>query len=96
MAIQKVEKVSAKLMLSPRKRLIPHTMIITTEQGQYLQSFDKIVCFKPFSDNPVLLDRKSWKKSKTTTKYRNVFLHEDKKTTEEKIRQGVYKLIDLN
>ena len=96
MAITKYKKVSVVHMKSPRGRFIPHSLIITTDDGQYLQSYGKIVVFKPFTDSVILLDRKMWKHSKTTTKYRNVFLNEDKKDTEHKIHEGVYKLIDLN
>jgi hypothetical protein len=44
----------------------------------------------------VRLDRYYWNYSQTTGKYRNMFLRETKSQTEQKIKQGVYKLDDLN
>ena len=42
------------------------------------------------------LDDKYWNYSVTTGKYRNIFLGEDQKATEAKIKSGEYKLINLN
>jgi hypothetical protein len=42
------------------------------------------------------LDSNFWDYSTTTGKYRNQFLNETKAETEKKIKQGVYKLSDLN
>jgi len=42
------------------------------------------------------LDRNNWDYSKTTGKYRNIFLSETKKETERKIKEGIYTLTDLN
>jgi hypothetical protein len=44
----------------------------------------------------VELDENKWDYSKTTGKYRNQFLGESKKETERKIKDGTYKLADLN
>jgi hypothetical protein len=42
------------------------------------------------------LDERYWDYSKTTGKYRNMFLGEDKKETQRKIDAGIYKLVNLN
>lgn len=42
------------------------------------------------------LDSKYWDYSKTTAKYRNQFLNEDKKETQKKIDSGQYTLTNLN
>ena len=42
------------------------------------------------------LDVNKWDYSKTTGKYRNIFLNETKKDTEKKIKSGEYILTDLN
>jgi len=42
------------------------------------------------------LDRNSWDCSATTGRYRNLFLHENKATTQKKINSGEYELADLN
>lgn len=44
----------------------------------------------------IYLDERFWNYSSTTGKYRNIFLNEDKKATEKKIKSGEYKLINLN
>jgi hypothetical protein len=44
----------------------------------------------------VYLDKTYWDYSKTTGKYRNIFLGETKNETQKKINSGVYKLINLN
>jgi hypothetical protein len=42
------------------------------------------------------LDKDSWDYSRTTGKYRNLFLEESKAETESKIKKGIYKLVGLN
>lgn len=44
----------------------------------------------------ISLDEKYWNYSKTTGVYRNIFLGETKKETENKIKSGEYKIINLN
>jgi hypothetical protein len=44
----------------------------------------------------ITLDVKYWDYSKTTSKYRNLFLGEDRATTQKKIESGEYKLANLN
>ncbi len=58
-------------------------------------SYKSIIAIK-YDNGEVLLDSDYWDYSKTTGKYRNIFLDEDKKTTEKKIKKGEYKLKKLN
>ena len=44
----------------------------------------------------VTLDINLWNYSVTTGRWRNRFLGEDKRTTEKKIKAGIYKLANLN
>ena len=44
----------------------------------------------------VYLDENKWNYSETTSIYRNQFLGETTKETEAKIKNGTYKLVDLN
>ena len=44
----------------------------------------------------VTLDKEKWNYSRTTSKYRNIFLNESTKETEAKIKSGEYELADLN
>ena len=69
--------------------------IIHGDNGNYLQSYDSIIVFRPF-DGSTQLDINYWDYSVTTGKYRNLFLNETKKETETKIKSGEYILTDLN
>jgi hypothetical protein len=69
----------------------------TQENGKsiiYFQSYQSIIAKK--ENGKVTLDNYYWNYSVTTGKYRNIFLGEDKKTTEKKIASGEYKLANLN
>ena len=44
----------------------------------------------------VYLDKRLWDCSKTTGKYRNIFLGESKRDTMKKIKSGEYLLVNLN
>lgn len=59
-----------------------------------LQSYDSIVVVR--TGGKIYLDSNTWDYSKTTGKHRNLFLGEDKKDTEKKIKSGEYILTDLN
>ena len=66
------------------------------QEGQYFQSYDSIIAFKPANGTSITLDSKTWDYSKTTGTYRNQFLGETKKETEVKIKNGTYILTNLN
>ena len=48
------------------------------------------------NEGKVYLDVNYWDYSSTTGKYRNIFLNENKKLTETKIKNNTYLLVDLN
>jgi len=77
---------------------IPNQFIINTPNATYFQSYKTIIVKTTFEngDRVVYLDQDSWNYSITTSKYRNQFLGEDTKTTKKKIKDGIYKLVDLN
>lgn len=81
--------------MKPIKTLAPNQLVIETENGKFFQSYDTIICRIDESGN-VFLDSEKYDYSKTTAKYRNIFLGEDTKTTEKKIKEGIYKLTNLN
>lgn len=62
------------------------------------QSYNSIIAVitKWEDETRIELDETYWNYSKTTGKYRNLFLNEDRKTTEKKIKNGEYKLTNLN
>lgn len=71
--------------------------IIYGEDGVYFQSYNSIIVFKPYAyESKTQLDEYYWDYSKTTGKYRNLFLNENKKETQEKIDSGEYILTNLN
>jgi hypothetical protein len=75
---------------------VPNQFECSDDQGNiYFQSY-KSVIVKIDKDNKVYLDAKRWDYSKTTGKYRNLFLGESRKETEAKIKNGTYTLVNLN
>lgn len=69
---------------------------ITAPEGRYFQSYKSIIVFIPNNGGKIQLDSTYWDYSKTTGKYRNQFLGETKKETEQKIASGEYELTTLN
>lgn len=68
---------------------------ISTDAGEFFQSYRSIIAFIPKSGKTVL-DAKYWDYSTTTGKYRNAFLGEGIEETRRKINSGEYVLGDLN
>lgn len=95
-------------MTSARGNKIANQFIIREDENdlsgnsvEYFQSYDTIIAKRDMfragvSKRQVWLDEKSWDYSKTTGKYRNMFLGETKKETEAKIKSGEYILTNLN
>ncbi len=65
---------------------------------EIFQSYDSIIAERIIwgDRTDITLDSHYWDYSTTTGKYRNMFLGEDKTTTQKKIDGGVYKLANLN
>jgi len=91
-----MKNVKVENMTSSNGNDVPNQFIIKTKDGIYFQSYDSIIVFIRNKDRKIFLDKNYWDYSKTTGKYRNLFLGEIKKETEEKIKAGIYKLKDLN
>ncbi len=92
-------------MTSNKGNKIANQFIITTEEGEYFQSYNSIIAFIPTYwagevhaefFNKIKLDVKYWNYSATTGKYRNQFLGEKRPETQIKIDLGIYELVDLN
>jgi hypothetical protein len=82
-------------MTSNKGNSIANQFIITDEGiATYFQSYDSIIVKR--TDGKVYLDETYWDYSKTTGKYRNMFLHETKQETQKKIDNGTYILTNLN
>lgn len=92
-----VNKIKVQNMRGNNGREVPNQFIIDAVEGQYFQSYDSLVAFRPYkAGSPIVLDNGTWDYSVTTGKYRNIFLDEKKPETEKKIKAGIYKLMDLN
>jgi hypothetical protein len=95
-------------MTSARGNKIANQFIIKESENEmsgnaieYFQSYNSIIVkrdkFRPgVEKRQVWLDCEKWDYSKTTGKYRNMFLGETKKETEAKIKSGEYILTNLN
>lgn len=88
-------RVKVRNMTSHNGNDIPNQFIIDTEEGQYFQSYAKVIAFRDNAGR-ITLDARYWDYSTTTGKYRNLFLGEDKKQTQKKIDSGEYTLANLN
>ena len=87
---------NSKNMISASGNAIPNQIKITDDSGnRYFQSYNSIIC-KITREGTVILDEKYWNYSKTTSKYRSIFLNEPTGTTARKITSGEFKLANLN
>ena len=82
-------------MTSPNGNQVPNQFIIWTDKGKYFQSYRTIIAFID-NNNNVFLDKDSWDYSRTTGKYRNIFLGEKRDSTMYSIKIGEYELKNLN
>jgi hypothetical protein len=82
-------------MQSSRGTTIANQFEIYTDEGVYFQSYATVVAFRPYKGK-IQLDADKWDYSKTTSKYRNIFLRMTTKEIEAKIESGEIELIDLN
>jgi hypothetical protein len=78
---------------------VPNQFVITinTNKGtkRIFQSYDTIIAVRD-EDGKITLDENNWNYSATTARYRNNFLCEDTAETRRKIKNGIYKLDNLN
>ena len=83
-------------MRSPRSnKEVANQFIITLQNGiTVFQSYNSIICVK--ANGETYLDYERWDYSRTTGKYRNIFLNENTKETRDKINQGQYACVHLN
>lgn len=73
-------------MQSNRGNDVPNQFVIETDNGRMFQSYSSNIAFID-KNGQVTLGR-NWDYSKTTGKYRNMFLGESKKETQEKLDSG--------
>ena len=73
---------------------VSNQFIIEVGDKLVFQSYDSIIAVK--EHGKVTLDKVYWDYSSTTGKYRNQFLGEGIAETRKKIKEGIYKLANLN
>jgi hypothetical protein len=76
------------------QQIAPNQLIIHADNCKLFQSYNSVIV--KIENGITFLDRSTWDYSKTTGKYRNQFLGEDKKETQKKIDSGEYILTNLN
>jgi hypothetical protein len=81
-------------MVSNNGNPVFNQFIIHTDTAVYFQSYKAIIIKK--ENGKVYLDRTYYDYSRTTIKYRNMFLRETAKEIEKKIKNNVYVLTNLN
>ena len=81
-------------MLSSKGNKVPNQFIINHKGKEYFQSYSSMIVVK--EGEKVTLDEYFWNYSRTTSKYRNIFLRENTDDTRKKIKDGIYKLANLN
>ena len=84
-------------MKSAKGRAIPNQFIVFDSEYTLFQSHNSTIVKITFENGvrKVLLDL-GWACSKTTSKYRNMFLGETTRETAKKLADGVYEMVDLN
>jgi len=85
----------AKNFTSRNGNKVPNQFIIDCDDKIIFQSYNSIIAIK-YKEGKTELDATFWDYSRTTGKYRNQFLCENKKETEKKIASGEYVLTNLN
>ncbi|MFA5298596.1 MAG: hypothetical protein WC389_10375 [Lutibacter sp.] len=96
MPINKIKKIKISNLISPHSgREVVNQFEIKTCDGTYFQSYSTIIVFIN-NNGKTYLNKDGWKCSNTTSKYRNQFLGETTKETQEKVDLGIYTLTNLN
>ena len=77
----------------------PNQFIIENGKETFFQSYNSMIAKvidNGFNPDTVYLDEKFWNYSKTTSKYRNIFLNMNTKEIEKHIKNGFITLTNLN
>ena len=85
-----------KNMLSNKNNSIPNQFIIYDDEWVIFQSYESIIARYSFNKMKIELDSKYWNYSKTTSKYRNIFLDMKSQEIKKGIKEGSLILTNLN
>ena len=90
--------IKARNIISDKGNPITNQIIISDEKKdtETFQSYNSIIAIKEYMPLKITLDDYYWNYSRTTSKYRNMFLNETTEETKRKIKDGTYKLANLN
>ena len=90
--------IKARNVISDKGNPITNQIIISDEKKdtETFQSYNSIIAIKEYMPLKITLDDYYWNYSRTTSKYRNMFLNETTEETKRKIKDGTYKLANLN
>jgi len=92
-----MKTIKVQQMTSPKTyQPVANQFIIRTPKGVYFQSYNSIIAFIPNDKRRIQLDAFYWDYSRTTGKYRNMFLNEGIAETRAKIERKEYLLTNLN
>lgn len=81
-------------MQSPNGNPVPNQFILTEGNKRTFQSYKTIIA--TIEGDNIILDKYYYDYSRTTTKYRNMFLGMDSKQVKDAILSGEIKLAQLN
>lgn len=88
-------KIKVENMRSNRSnREVANQFVISMGNAEYFQSYQTIIA--KIEKGITTLDENSWNYSKTTAKYRNMFLGMDTEEIKKQIKTGEIKLKNLN
>ena len=82
-------------MKSSKGNKVPNQFIIWTDDYQFFQSYQTIICRRDIKGN-IFLDKNRWDYSVTTSKYRNQWLGMNTKEIKKAIDNGTIQLVNLN
>lgn len=85
-------------MIGKSGREVPNQFVICDGDTTYFQSYRTIIVKKCYENGMLViyLDKNAYNYSRTTAKYRNMFLNCTTKELEEGIVSGKYRLANLN
>lgn len=81
-------------MYSSNNKPVADQFILYANDATFFQSYQTIIAMT--KNGKIYLDAANWDYSRTTGKYRNIFLGMDKKETENAIKDGRIELVNLN
>tara|TARA_R110000751_G_scaffold275415_1_gene376296 strand:+ start:266 stop:568 length:303 start_codon:yes stop_codon:yes gene_type:complete len=83
-------------MTSNKGNKIANQFIVSDNQVSFFQSYNSVIARKDLTTNEITLDEHYWDYSRTTSKYRNIFLAMTTKEILKAIKENTIKFDSLN